>query len=115
MSSSSVRRVFLPLSLCRRPCSFAHSPRASAEGENFDPKDFENFAKQSKITISPVASAHIVGPNDPTAPQDESTLDIEMIGGVNTEADNWFWLEKGNGWLYAFVSAGAVFAALLLS
>jgi len=51
-----------------------------------------------------VTAAHTVGPNDPTNPQIEAALDIEMVATVNPSATTWFWLEDGQGWLYQYVN-----------
>jgi tripeptidyl-peptidase-1 len=72
------------------------------QGQCFAPADLANYATSIDVKIPAVPAANIVGPNDPTQPQTESTLDIEFIASVNNEATNWFWLESGNGWLYQF-------------
>jgi hypothetical protein len=56
------------------------------------------FGQGLNETVQAVPANQIIGPNDPTNPGGESTLDIEMIAGVNLGATNWFWLENGNGW-----------------
>jgi subtilase family serine protease len=72
------------------------------QGEDFAPSDLALFGQQVDETIQAVPANQIVGPNDPTNPDDEPALDIEVVAGVNLEASNWFWLENGNGWLYQF-------------
>jgi len=72
------------------------------EGQNFDPADLANFATQSGITVTPLTKAHIVGPNDPTSPQIEATLDIEMVCTMDDAAVAWFWLEADDNWLLQF-------------
>jgi len=74
------------------------------EGQYFSPKDLQTFATQSKIKINGCDASHIIGPNQPSSPQIEANLDIQMIAGINVEATNWFWIEKGNGWLYVFAT-----------
>jgi len=63
-----------------------------------------NFAKDVAIKVTPITKNHTVGPNDPSDPQLESTLDIEAASSLNDAAEAWFWLESGNGWLYQFVN-----------
>jgi len=72
------------------------------EGQSFDPKDLAAFATSVGIKVPAVPKAHIVGPNDPTQPGDEASLDIQFIGGVNPSGQNWFWIEGGTAWLYGF-------------
>jgi len=72
------------------------------EGQNFSPSDLQSFATKSNEKINGCDSAHIIGPNQPSQPGVEANLDIQMIAGENIEAVNWFWIEKGNGWLYQF-------------
>ena len=49
-----------------------------------------------------VADDHLVGHNDPLAPQIEGSLDIGMITMTNTESTLWFWLEDGNSGFLTF-------------
>lgn len=72
------------------------------QGQNFAPSDLTAFGQGVAENVQAVPADQIIGPNDPTSPQTESTLDIEMVAGVNLGASNWFWLEQGNGWLYQF-------------
>jgi len=72
------------------------------EDQDFAPSDLAAFGQGLNLNIAPVPANQIIGPNDPTNPGVESTLDIEMVAGVNLGASNWFWLEGGNGWLYTF-------------
>lgn len=77
------------------------------EGQYFSNDDTATFAKDvgyttSNTTVSPVAKDHIVGTNQASSPQVESSLDIQWISTVNLEATNWFWIEDGTGWLYEF-------------
>lgn len=72
------------------------------EEQNFAPSDLASFAQGINEQITPLTAAHIIGSNDPTQPQTEATLDIQMVAGVNLGAENWFWLENGSGWLYTF-------------
>jgi len=74
------------------------------EGQNFAPADLTAYAQEVNLPLQPVPSQDIIGPNDPTNPQTEAELDIQMIASVNVEATNWFWLEGGNGWLYQFAT-----------
>jgi len=66
--------------------------------------ELTSLANCMGVQILTVTAAHTVGPNDPTQPQTEAQLDIEIVATVNTEATNWFWLESGNGWLYQFAT-----------
>jgi tripeptidyl-peptidase-1 len=89
------------------PLTSGSSPTTSQgviefQGQCFAPADLAAYASSIDVQIPAVPAANIVGPNDPTQPQTESTLDIEFIASVNNEATNWFWLETGNGWLYQF-------------
>jgi tripeptidyl-peptidase-1 len=72
------------------------------QGESYNPTDLTGFGTGIDLTLEVLNAAHVIGPNAPSSPGVESTLDIEFIAGVNMEADNWFWLEDGNGWLYQF-------------
>jgi len=72
------------------------------EGQSFDPKDLSAYGTSVGIKIPAVPKAHIIGPNDPSQPGDESSLDIQFIGGVNPSGQNWFWIEGGTAWLYGF-------------
>jgi hypothetical protein len=74
------------------------------QGQNFSPKNLATFGQGVEKAIQPVPANQTIGPNDPTDPQTEAELDIQMVASVNLGASNWFWLEKGNGWLYQFVS-----------
>lgn len=73
------------------------------QGQNYSPDDLSVFATGCNVKIHNVTASHTIGPNDPTNPQVEAELDIQMVAAVNVEADNWFWLEQGQGWLYQFV------------
>jgi len=72
------------------------------EDQSFDPKDLSDYATSVNIEIPAVPKAQIIGPNDPKQPGDESSLDIQFIGGVNPSGDNWFWIEGDSVWLYGF-------------
>jgi len=82
------------------------------QGQSYAPSDLDSFGKGCKIAIDALPQDQIVGPNNPSSPQVEASLDIEMMATVNAEAagssaskaDNWFWLEQGNGWLYQFAT-----------
>jgi len=73
------------------------------QGQNYAPSDSVTFAQNVGINEIPVTAADTVGPNDPTNPQIEATLDIQMVASVNPAATAWFWLEDGQGWLYQYV------------
>jgi len=62
------------------------------------------FAQAVGIDVIPVTAADTIGPNDPTNPQIEAALDIEMVATVSPAATAWFWLEDGQGWLYQYVN-----------
>jgi tripeptidyl-peptidase-1 len=48
---------------------------------------------------------HVVGPNAPGQPGDESTLDIEWVASTGLGATNWFWLNGGeNTWLFGWAT-----------
>jgi len=74
------------------------------QGQSYSPQDSVNFANDVAIAVTPVTTAHTIGPNDPTNPQIEAALDIEMVATVNPSATAWFWLEDGQGWLYQYVN-----------
>jgi subtilase family serine protease len=73
-------------------------------GENYSPADLNTYATQVDIQIAMPTSNTTVGPNDPTDPQPEPQVDIEAIAAINDTAENWFWMESGDGWLYAFAT-----------
>jgi len=72
------------------------------QGQNFAPADSDAYAQSVGIQIVDVPANQTIGPNDPTNPQTEAELDIQMVQTVNTETSPWFWLESGQGWLYQF-------------
>jgi len=72
------------------------------QAENFAPADSDSFGTGVNEKIQDVPANQIIGPNDPTNPQIEASLDIEMTQSINLGASQWFWLENGNGWLYQF-------------
>jgi len=74
------------------------------QGQCYAPTDSVAFAQQVAINVIPVTAAHTIGPNDPTNPQLEAALDVEMIATVDPAATAWFWLEDGQGWLYQYVN-----------
>jgi len=74
------------------------------QGQSYSPQDSVNFSNDVKIKVIPVTAAHTIGPNDPTNPQIEAALDIEMVATVGPAATAWFWLEDGQGWLYQYVN-----------
>jgi len=89
------------------------------QGQNFDPSDLSNWGAQIGEKLPVVSAAHTVGPNDPTNPQIESTLDIEVATGINPASVPWFWLGNGNDWLLptftAFYQATTVPQAISVS
>jgi hypothetical protein len=72
------------------------------QGQNFAQSDIAAEDAGVGLPTVTIPSAQIVGPNDQTSPQTESSLDIEMTTNIVPTAQNWFWLEAGNGWLYQF-------------
>jgi len=73
------------------------------EQQSYSPDDLQGFGKQLGVNHLDMPSKnHIIGPNDPTMPGDESTLDIQWIAATGIGATNWFWLEAGTSWLYGF-------------
>jgi len=73
-------------------------------GQSYSPTDLQAYADGNAIKITVPSAGTTVGPNDPTSPQIEAQLDIEAMACVNDEATNWFWLEAGSGWQYAFAT-----------
>jgi subtilase family serine protease len=73
------------------------------QGQNYAPSDVVSFAQQVNIATTAVTAANTIGPNDPTNPQIEASLDIQMVQTVDNAGTPWFWLEDGQGWLYQFV------------
>jgi len=71
----------------------------------------QSFAQGCGLTITPVTKAHTVGPNDPSQPQIEAELDIQIVAGTNTGVTSWFWLVPGEGWLWTFATKFAATAA----
>ena len=74
------------------------------EEEYFSPANLAKFGHLTKRPTSAVAKEHVIGDNNPEEPGDEAELDLQMIGSVNIEADNWFWIENSTSWLYTFVT-----------
>jgi tripeptidyl-peptidase-1 len=74
------------------------------EDQYFAPKDLVDYGTSVNIKIPAVPTNQIIGTNDPKQPGDESTLDIQFIGGVNPSASNWFWIEGDSVWLYGFAT-----------
>jgi tripeptidyl-peptidase-1 len=74
------------------------------DAQNFAPSDLAMYSQQLNLPLQVLKPAHIVGGNDPGNPQDEASLDIQMIASVNREADNWFWMVPNNGWLYEWTT-----------
>jgi subtilase family serine protease len=73
------------------------------EDQYFTNDDLVIFGQTVGVSgIANVTSAHIVGQNDPTQPQTESSLDIQMVASINTESTSWFWIEGDNVWQYGF-------------
>jgi len=72
------------------------------EEESFNATDLALFASNVSIPLDAVPKSQIVGPNNPSFPGGESTLDIEMVAGVAPANSNWFWLEQDDAWLYGF-------------
>jgi len=75
---------------------------AEWEDQMFSPDDLTAYGKSVGIDIPAVDPSRIIGQNDPSQPGDESTLDIQFIGGVNPAGTNWFWIEGDDVWLYGF-------------
>jgi subtilase family serine protease len=72
------------------------------EEQYFSPSNLEKYGQMCGIKTSPVSPKHVIGDNQGDEPQLEAELDIQMMASVNIEADNWFWIEGGNSWLYEF-------------
>jgi len=72
------------------------------DGESFSNDDLYIYSTETGVPINNVSASQIYGPNDPTSPGDESSLDIQVMAGINPTAQNWFWLESGDNWLYSW-------------
>lgn len=72
------------------------------QGQSFSPQELQQFAQKVDIPIA--STTTVVGPNQAQAPQTEATLDIQWMGATNNGAQNWFWLEPGNDWMYGFTT-----------
>jgi len=70
------------------------------EQQCYAPSDLTAFGTNTAIKVQSVSKT--VGPNQPSNPQLEASLDIEMVASADTEVSNWFWLEAGNNWLYEY-------------
>lgn len=70
--------------------------------ESFDPRDLIIFGKDVAVDVLPIQN--IVGNNTPsyTATGLESSLDVQVLGGINPAAVPWFWIEDDWYWLYDF-------------
>jgi len=77
---------------------------AEWEDQFFDPKDLAAYGKSVGVNVPAVDPSRIIGDNDPTNPGDESSLDIQFVGGVNPSGTNWFWIEGDDVWLYGFAT-----------
>lgn len=60
------------------------------------------FGKDVAVDVLPIQN--IVGNNTPsyTATGLESSLDVQVLGGINPAAVPWFWIEDDWYWLYDF-------------
>lgn len=75
--------------------------------QSFSPLEVTRFGEMTHVHSRPPQPRHIIGPNRAWSPEPQGALDTEMLTTTNIEADNWFWLESGGGWLYQFVSHAA--------
>eukprot|EP00163_Fabomonas_tropica_P026549 TRINITY_DN491_c0_g1_i1.p1 TRINITY_DN491_c0_g1~~TRINITY_DN491_c0_g1_i1.p1 ORF type:complete len:581 (-),score=204.13 TRINITY_DN491_c0_g1_i1:196-1938(-) len=69
--------------------STVHAAVAEFQGQFYSPQDLSSFFSECSLPANPVAK--VVGPNQPSFPGTESTLDIEYIMGVATDVPTWFW------------------------
>jgi len=76
------------------------------EGQSFSPSDLKQYEKLMAVpALNMPTPNHIIGPNKPNNPGDESTLDIEWIASTGLAGTNWFWLNAGeNTWLYGWAT-----------
>jgi len=74
------------------------------EQQYYAPSDLSQFASSFNVNCPPLASSHIIGYNDPTNPQLESTLDIQYVLGIAQGGIGWFWIEGNNVWVYGFAT-----------
>lgn len=58
-------------------------------GEYYSPKDLTIFFDQMGMLNWPVDQ--VIGPNDPTKPGGEASLDIQVILGISNNLTTWFW------------------------
>lgn len=77
---------------------------AEWEDQFFSPDDLSAYGKSVGVSIPAVDKSRIIGDNQPSEPGDESSLDIQFIGGVNPSGTNWFWIEGDDVWLYGFAT-----------
>jgi len=62
------------------------------------------FGQQFNVAVTPIAPSRTIGFNDPTSPQLEATLDVQMVLGIAVGSTGWFWIEAGTTWLYGFAN-----------
>jgi len=66
------------------------------EGQSFSPSDLKQYGSLMGVPALDIPTPnHVVGPNAPSDPGDESTLDIEWIASTGLGGSNWFWMNDG--------------------
>jgi len=85
-------------SVYQSPTSFTPAANSSQgviefEDQYFSPTDLQSFAQNVGVTIPAVDPSRTIGTNDPSAPGDEAELDIQYVGAVGLNIQNWFWIE----------------------
>lgn len=58
-------------------------------GQYYSPKDLTTFFSLNGMKDYPVDQ--VIGPNDPTQPGAEASLDIQVIMGMSNNVTTWFW------------------------
>ena len=80
--------------------------------QSFSPAELIHFGEIARVKTQAPLPHHIIGPNRVWSPEVQAALDTELLMSTNIEADPWFWLESGDGWMYQFVAHAARVAEL---
>lgn len=75
--------------------SFHNNTQAVAQflGQFYAPSDLQAFQQEMQVPVQPVA--RVVGPNQPTNPGTEASLDIEYIMSTGRNIPTWFFSTAG--------------------